>query len=84
MLVTNTHHYGHLINADNYDVTLPKPEFYQLIDNKLVIMCARIMVSLLSVLFLPQDWEYRYIHEDYEKMKSLDTVIEQVGDRIEQ
>ncbi|XP_055335239.1 procollagen-lysine,2-oxoglutarate 5-dioxygenase 1-like [Paramacrobiotus metropolitanus] len=58
LFVTNQQYYGHLVNADNFDIKLKKPDFYQLIDNK-------------------PDWEYRYIHQDYHKMKELDTVVEQ-------
>ena len=36
MFLSNQQYYGHLINADNYDISITRPEFYQLVNNKLV------------------------------------------------
>ncbi|XP_053954826.1 procollagen-lysine,2-oxoglutarate 5-dioxygenase [Anastrepha ludens] len=34
MFVTNQHVYGHLVNADKFDTTLARPDFYALFSNK--------------------------------------------------
>jgi len=34
MYVLNMEHYGHLINGDTFDITLTRPDFYQLLTNK--------------------------------------------------
>lgn len=36
MYASNLHYVGHLVNADNYDTNLARPDFYQMVDNKLV------------------------------------------------
>lgn len=46
MLVSNRIDFGHLINADTFDVTRTEPDMYQIFEND-------------------QDWEDRYIHEDF-------------------
>ncbi|GAU97710.1 hypothetical protein RvY_08960 [Ramazzottius varieornatus] len=58
MYLSNLQYYGHLVNSESFDITLTKPEFYQLVNNKL-------------------DWEYRYIHQDYNTVKQPDTIVEQ-------
>ena len=35
MYVTNRLDFGHLVNPDNYDITLTHPDLYQIFDNKL-------------------------------------------------
>lgn len=35
MYVSNRLDFGHLVNADSYDVTMTYPDLYQIIDNKL-------------------------------------------------
>lgn len=46
MYVSNRIEFGHLINADTFDVTRTEPEMYQIFDNE-------------------QDWEDRYISDEY-------------------
>ena len=97
MYVSNLHNYGHLVNPDNYDTTLIRPDYYQLADNRLVRAeqknsprkkNRKNAIENLSltpcspvfpfVLFF-QDWEYRYIHPDFDSMLDLDTTLEQVS-----
>jgi hypothetical protein len=33
MYATNMHNFGHLINADNFNTSLTRPEMYQIFDN---------------------------------------------------
>lgn len=58
MYATNMDFYGHLINPDNFNTSLTRPEMYEIFDN-------------------PDDWEKRYIHEDYHNVLEKETIIEQ-------
>ena len=85
MFVTNQHYYGHLLNTESYDTSRTAPDFYQLIDNQLVSkqspnsdLITQTHGALLVAFFSLQDWEYRYIHEDYHHIKLPDTKIEEV------
>lgn len=35
MYVNNRFDFGHLVNPDNYDITMTNPDLYQIFDNKL-------------------------------------------------
>lgn len=46
MYVSNRLDFGHLVNADDFNIKLTNPDMYEIFNNQ-------------------QDWENRYIHENY-------------------
>lgn len=59
MYISNRLDFGHLINPDTFDITLTKPDMYQIFENE-------------------EDWEQRYIHEDYVESLNPEKKTEQV------
>ena len=88
MYVSNLDEYGHLLNADNFDTSHLNNDMYMIFDNRLV--CSSIDFSSLFVCvrvltesaMLVQDWERKYLHENWSKTLEEDFEVEQVEIKV--
>lgn len=76
MYVSNLHRYGHLLNADNYETTHLHSDMYSLFENRLV---STLVIGMHYIIInILQDWERRYLHENWSKLLEDDYDVEQV------
>ncbi len=79
MFITNEMNYGHLIDPENFNISLTQPELYEVFNN--------IKVNYFEVLLNEEkqnhlffkDWKARYLHPDYHKSLEPNATIEQVA-----
>ena len=76
MFIDNQMNYGHLIDPENFNVSLTQPELYEVFNNVKVV--GVLFVLRTFILSLSQDWKARYLHPDYHKSLEPNAVIEQV------
>jgi hypothetical protein len=78
--VTNMHHFGHLLNPDNFDTTRSNPDLYMVQDNPRGRLWTAATVHLLchlchpchcSRLILLTEWEKIFLNERYSEYKEL-------------
>lgn len=75
MYITNEMNYGHLIDSDNYNISLTQPELYEIFNNVKVIFLTK-NFHVRKIFF--KDWKARYLHPDYYTALNANTTIEQV------
>ena len=89
MYVSNLDEYGHLLNADNFDTTHLNNDMYMIFDNRLVrsnldnykyfLSCPVHVWWLDSCAYMHvQDWERKYLHENWSRTLDEDYNLEQV------
>lgn len=91
MFVNNLHTFGRILSTDNYQTSHLHNDLWQIFENPVVRSPAGNRSSLLSGVFLMlrsvicefdvclfQDWQERYIHENYTRMMK-DKLIETVS-----
>jgi procollagen-lysine,2-oxoglutarate 5-dioxygenase len=76
MFISNEMNYGHLIDPENFNISLTQPELYEVFNNIKVNYFERLLDENKSVFF--KDWKARYLHPDYHKSLEPNATIEQV------
>ena len=75
MFISNEMNYGHLIDPENFNISLTQPELYEVFNNVKVNSFQNYLMDTEHCL---KDWKARYLHPDYQKSLEPNATIEQV------
>ncbi len=78
MFITNQMNYGHLVDPENFNISLTQPDLYEVFNNIKVNHFIGLLNKNINLVLCFKDWKARYLHPDYHKSLEPNSTIQQV------